>query len=264
MKKIGKIGVISAVCVIGVIVLWTWVFLRVRSWGDTLVESKDEKIDQTVGEEIVKKKQGTKAPDILDISCEKDIDGKPAFSISIDDFIRSYNSYYRLDMQEDYLEPCTEWYCYTQDFGKHKDEVHYEFTADKKIWTLPTITIFTMENEKQIRELTVNFDDHSYSDEMYEKYEEMCFYTLCVFFPNKEKKELVRLYKELNKLAYKHIFQNEQGFDSGNPPTDLFYNASIGIYPYFAYGESVRLCIVPVTQDTVKQYKKRGTKIHKI
>ncbi|MBR1743054.1 MAG: hypothetical protein IJ733_14535 [Lachnospiraceae bacterium] len=50
MKKIGKIGVISATCIIGVIVLWTWVFLWVRSWGDALVESKDEKIDQTVGE----------------------------------------------------------------------------------------------------------------------------------------------------------------------------------------------------------------------
>lgn len=42
-----------------------------------------------------------------------------------------------------------------------------------------------------------------------------------------------------------------------------YYRGEVGVYPYFAYGESVRMCIIPVTKKVINSYKKRGVKIHK-
>lgn len=186
------------------------------------------------------------------------------FYISIEDFISCYNKYYYKDKGTSYLQPYVEWDSSVQEFGKHKGDFCYEFKEDWEIWTLPTITIYTLGNEKSVKELTINFDDHSYSDEMYEKYEELCFYTLKVFFPDLTKEKVTKLYKKINKLAYDNIFPNEKGFHSDNPPSDLYYQNQIGVYPYFAYGESVRLCIIPVTQKVIKGYEKKGTRIHSI
>ena len=185
------------------------------------------------------------------------------FANSLEDFIDCYNDYYYKDNGEKYIKPRSEWYSYIQDFGRYKGDMHYEFTANKKIWTLPTITVYTPQDETVIRELTVDFDDHSYTDKMYKQYEEMCFYTLKVFFPDMDEEELTRLYQNINEKAYGNIFQNEQGFHSDNPPSDLYYRNEVGVYPYFAYGESVRMCIIPVTKKIIKSYKKQGVKIHK-
>ncbi len=185
------------------------------------------------------------------------------FANSLEDFIDCYNDYYYKDKGEVYIQPYSEWYSYVQDFGRYKGDMHCEFTADKKIWTLPTITMYTPQDETIIKELTVDFDDHSYTEKMYKQYEEMCFYTLKVFFPDMDEKEITKLYKKLNKKAYANIFQNEQGFHSDNPPSDLYYRDEVGVYPYFAYGESVRMCIIPVTKKVINSYKKRGVKIHK-
>lgn len=184
------------------------------------------------------------------------------FANTLEDFIDCYNNYYYRDNGGIYIKPYSEWYSYVQDFGRYKGDMHYEFTADKKIWTLPTITVYTPQNETIMKELTVDFDDHSYTDKMYKQYEEMCFYTLRVFFPDMDEKELTMLYKKLNKKAYDNIFQNEQGFHSENPPSDLYYKDGVGIYPYFAYGESVRMCIIPVTKKVIKAYEKKGVKVH--
>ena len=186
------------------------------------------------------------------------------FSLAADDFIDLYNGYYRKDHGDDCIKPLSDWYFYVQHYGRLEGNMHYEFTADKRIWTLPTISIYTPEKEMNIKELTVNFDDHSYTDKMYEQYEEMCFYTLKVFFPHLDKKEITALYKEIIKRAYEKVFQGEEGFQSGNPPSDLYYEGKIGVYPYFAYGESVRICVVPVTKRLINTYKKKGTVIHKI
>ncbi|MCI8408903.1 MAG: hypothetical protein HFJ09_06485 [Lachnospiraceae bacterium] len=69
------------------------------------------------------------------------------FSISIDDFISCYNKYYWNDKGVHYLQPYSEWNSSVQSFGKHKGDIHSEFKTDKKVWTLPTITIYTAEGE---------------------------------------------------------------------------------------------------------------------
>ena len=222
--------------------------------------------DRQQVEETKKTKEPKKSKklEILDIRAVKDKAGDLGFSISIDDFINCYNGYYRRDNGVDYIQPASEWNVYEQDYGKYKGDMHYEFKADKKMWTLPTITVYTPEHEKTIRALTVDFDDHSFTDIMYEQYEELCFYTLKVFFPKLNKQKIIKLYKDINQSAYKNIFQKGQGFHSGTPPHDLYYQNETGVYPYFAYGECVRLCVIPVTPKVIRDYKEKGTLIHQM
>lgn len=229
------------------------------------------KTDMTVNKNI--KKNTSDVPAKLN-EAEKDCttrtngvvekDNELYFTIFLEDFIDCYNEYYCKDNGSNYIQPYSEWYSYIQDFGRYKGDMCYEFTADKKILTLPTITVYTPKNEMIIKEITVNFDDHSYTEKMYRQYEEICFYTLKVFFTDMGKEELTVLYKKLNKKAYENIFQNEQGFHSNNLPSDLYFRNGVGVYPYFAYGESVRMCIIPVNQKVIRSYKKKGVKIHSL
>lgn len=138
--------------------------------------------------------------------------GDLCFANSLEEFIDCYNLCYCEVSSSSYIRSYSEWYFYVQDCGRHKGDMCYEFTADKEVWTLPTIAVYTPENETVIKELTVNFDDHSYTEKMYKQYEEMCFYTLKVFFPDLKEEELTKSCKKLNKRAYGNIFQNDRGF----------------------------------------------------
>ena len=59
--------------------------------------------------------------------------------------------------------------------------------------------MYTIKHTKNIEAITVNFDDHSYTEKMYKKYEKLCFYCLKMLFPNMEKNKITSLYKKLNK-----------------------------------------------------------------
>lgn len=110
----------------------------------------------------------------------------------------------------------------------------------------------------------LNFDDHSYTESMYHLYERTCFYTIKVFFPSFDDAEIVGLYTKLNELAYSNVFPNEQGYNSDSIPCALFYKGGVGLYPYFAIGESVHLCIIPVTDQTIAAFEAKGTAIYEI
>lgn len=92
----------------------------------------------------------------------------------------------------------------------------------------------------------------------------MCFYTLRVLFPDCSSDKITELYMSLNKLAYDNVFPNEKGYNSNSTPCALYYKNGIGLYPYFAIGECVHLCIIPVTQETISDFEARGVKIYEI
>lgn len=99
---------------------------------------------------------------------------------------------------------------------------------------------------------------------MYHLYERTCFYTIKVLFPSFDDAEIVELYTKLNELAYQNVFPNEQGYSSDSIPAALFYKDGIGLYPYFAIGESVHLCVIPVTDQTITAFEAKGTTIYEI
>ena len=223
---------------------------------------------------IEDKRKDTKTSESTALPCEQSYidwnnsvarkNGKLYFAIEIKDFIDAYNYCYYQDYGKKYIQSLVTWYSYKQDFGRLKGDMCYEYTENKKILTLPTVAVYTIKHTKNIEAITVNFDDHSYTEKMYKKYEKLCFYCLKMLFPNMEKNKITSLYKKLNKKAYDHIFQTEKGFHSYNLPSDLYYRDGVGIYPYFAYGESVRMCIIPVDQKLIRSYRKKGVRLHRL
>lgn len=201
-----------------------------------------------------------------DIEIKENRANELVFSVSINDYINAYNSLYREDNGSAYLTPSEEWQCTVYDEAIHSphETLYYYFTEDERAFSLPTISVYVPTNGDYIQEVTVNFDDHSYSPEMYELYETMCFYTLKVFFPELSDERITELYKEANAMGDAQAFENREWYDSGVTPSVLYHRNGIGIYPYFAIGQWQLLCIIPVTEDTIAAFASRGTEIHEI
>ena len=202
----------------------------------------------------------------LDISVIENRENELVFDISVDDFIESYNSLYFRDESREYLLPKSEWRKFTYDDAIHSDHETslLEFTVDERIWSQPTITVYVPTNGDYIQEITVNFDEHGYSESFYAEFEELCFYTLKVFFPDMPDNEIIALYEEANHLGNMNVFLNEDGYKKGCVPCVLYHKDGIGIYPYFAIGEWVHLCIIPVTQELIDDYEQKGVEIREI
>lgn len=202
----------------------------------------------------------------LEISALENRENELVFDISIDDFIESYNSFYAADHNASYLAPKSAWRVLTYDDTVHSNHETslYEFSLDEAVWSQPTITVYVPTNGDCIQEVTINFDEHGYSDTFYEHFEELCFYTLRVFFPNLEEDAIHSLYREANELGNLNVFLNEDGYEKGCVPCVLYHKDGIGVYPYFAIGEWTHLCIVPVTDEMLEEYAAKGTEIHEI
>lgn len=200
----------------------------------------------------------------LDLQIMENRENELVFQTSIDDFIDSYNGYYWKDKEVRYLLPSLEWNAYLYDKAVHSayETCYYIFSKDEEILPFPTITVYAPSNGDFIQEITVNFDDHSYMDSLYDIYEEMCFYTLKVFFPDLPDETLINLYTTLNQLAYENVTTIK--YTSESVPCALYYRGNIGVYPYFALGECVHMCIIPVTQEYLDELQRKGTAIFPI
>ncbi|MCI8285490.1 MAG: hypothetical protein HFE90_09565 [Firmicutes bacterium] len=231
--------------------------------GNGLSDEEKAEIELREKEKFLRQKADMK---ILDIKAEDRSEYGRVFSISINDYIDSYNGYYWNKYQKRYFPPASYWNYASNEStdGLNYEMNYYHFTEDEKIWTLPTISVHTLKNGENIKQIVLDFDDHSYSEEMYAKYEEMCFYALKVFFPDLEDGEIIKLYKDINNLAYENIFPQEKGYNSDAVPCALYHKNGIGVYPYFAVGERVRFCIIPATNEIINEFETAGSKIYDI
>ena len=92
---------------------------------------------------------------------------------------------------------------------------------------------------------------------MYTLYEEMCLYTLKIFFPDLSDERIIELYKEVNAVGYENVFSSDEWYSKDSVPYALYYRGNIAIYPYFAIGSWQNLCIIPVTEDTIKEFEQK-------
>ena len=248
----------------------SWVFYDldgnvIESGTKSKIDEENTDLEQKEKETILGQKSEIKK---FDISVLDNREDELVFNISIDDYIESYNGYYWKDKKSRYLLPSSNdnWRTQILDTSIHSkhETVYYNFTEDEKVWPLPTISVYVPANSDYIQEITLNFDDHSYTEAMYELYEGMCYYTLKVFFPDLSDDKIIQLYTTLNNLAYDNIVPHEQGYSSNSVPCALYHKDGIGLYPYFAVGECVHLCIIPVTEDTIKEFEQKGVIINEI
>ena len=226
-------------------------------WGEEIDEEEMQK------QIILREKAEIRELDAAVMDYQED---ELVFSFSIDDFIDSFNGYYWEDYESRYLLPSSMWISFVYESSIHSKYAsnYYYFTPDETMWSLPTVSVFTPSDESYVQEIMLSFDDHSYTESMYHLYERTCFYTIKVLFPSFDDAEIVELYTKLNELAYQNVFPNEQGYSSDSIPAALFYKDGIGLYPYFAIGESVHLCVIPVTDQTISAFEAKGTTIYEI
>lgn len=136
--------------------------------GSTQRQTLDNETEPTVSQAEI---------DPLDIQAVENRENELVFTFSIDDYIRSYNSYYERGYCRSYLTPASQWQCYTYDSAIHSDHEtkKYYFTEDERVYSLPTITVYVPTNGDYIQEITVNFDEHSYANGgLYHSYHQGC------------------------------------------------------------------------------------------
>ena len=202
----------------------------------------------------------------LDFEVIENRENELVFNRSLDEFVDCYNRLYDADHNAFYLSKPSEWKNFIYDSSVHSDHKTklYEFSIDQELWTFPSITAYIPTNKDCIQEITVNFDDHAYSESFYDAYEELCYYTLKVFFPELSNEELTDLYTELNEIGVQNVFDHDQGYEKGCVPCVLYHKNGIGVYPYLAVGEWRHLCIIPVTEERLHDFAEQGVEIHEI
>ena len=230
------------------------------TWGEEIDEKEMQEIQKKI---ILQEKAEIRELNAAVMDYQGD---ELIFSFSIDDFIDSFNGYYWADYESRYLLPSSMWISFVYESSIHSKYAsnYLYFTPDETVWSFPTVSVFTPSDESYVQEFMLSFDDHSYTESMYHLYERTCFYTIKVLFPSFDDAEIVELYTKLKELAYQNVFPNEQGYSSDSIPAALFYKDGIGLYPYFAIGESVHLCVIPVTDQTITAFEAKGTAIYEI
>ena len=202
----------------------------------------------------------------LDIQVMENRKNELVFTISTSDYVESYNSYYKVDYCRSLLPPVSQWQCFTYDSAIHSEYETkcYSFTEDEHVYSLPTITVYVPTNDDYIQQITVNFDEHSFTQSGFEQYKEMCYYTMKVFFPDLSDARIMDLCAEIVALGNQNVFSSYEWFSKNAVPFALFYREGIGVYPYFAIGDWEHFCIIPVTEETVTEFGEKGVQIHEI
>lgn len=190
------------------------------------------------------------------------------FDFSMNDFIESFNGYYFYRNKKSYIQPASfdNWQKETLSEAIHSphETVLYNYSADRKVWSLPTVSVYVPTNGDFVQEITLDFDWHSYSDNLYDLYNEMCYCTLKIFFPDFSDEQITALYSKVNKSGYDNMFSVDDWYSKDSIPAAFFYKDGIGVYSHFAEGSYQRLCIIPVTENTVNEFKQKGSEIIEI
>lgn len=214
-------------------------------------------------EEAEKEEETLQKEETLSRTVQENREGELVFSFSLREYMNHYNQMYQEEYGEEYLGSLSDWYVVTLPKGIHADQktLRYDFISNEEIWSMPTISVYVPVNSDTVQEITVNFDDHSYTDEVYAQYETMCFYALQILFPDMEKEDIVALYKNIIRLAHENVVPNEEGYGNGAIPCVIYEKDGVGIYPYFAIGESLHLCIIPVTEESLIEWQEKGVEV---
>lgn len=174
------------------------------------------------------------------------INGRSAFAARLDDFADCFNRLYG----EDYLPHSSGWTRVTIDECAHFADIRgierYMYCEDKEVWTLPTLTVYATPDSGNILEVTVDYDDHGSSDGMAELYERLSECALRCFLPDADNNTIDTLFLD-SFVATDEVVCSTLFLDSTGSPL-IYEHGTVGVYPYFAYGECIHICIVPRDQ----------------
>lgn len=192
--------------------------------------------------------------------------GGMVFSASISDFIWSFNSIYMQVYGEDYLTSLSNWmHLHDKSPCFEYNCIHYTFSADKQIASMPTITIYTPENGNGIYEIKLTFDDHGYQESLYKEFENICFFTLKTVIPELSNADISDLYEKLYYQAKENFWGDYYPYGGAERPSlNIIYQYStVGFYGYYGAG-TANICIIPLTQGNIVQFKQEDVEVIEI
>ena len=190
----------------------------------------------------------------------------PVFSVTIDDFIRCFNSLYEQKHRTAFFPQSGQWEISSRNRGIHTDYpvMAFRFSEDPQVFSLPTVTVYTPQEEHFIQEITVNFDEHSYTEVGYQRYRLLCCLTTRVFFPEMSEEEAADFCDRIILLGNQNIFASDAWFGEEAIPSVLFYQDGVGLYPYDAIGDWRHFCVIPVTEERLREFEEKGAVLYEM
>ena len=230
-----------------------------RNYEDDLIDAEPTPFEPSSPPDI--------RPEMKDISfaATYNRENELVFSVSVDDFISNYNALYYEDFGKNCLTPISEWVNFLYDSTPHSpyETTYYRFQQTPGIWAEPTISLYIPTNTDAIQEITLDFDDHRFTEWGYQEFTEECMYVLRLLFPALDENEIAALFNEFVSMAYSEkCFIREEEFEDVEPRV-LYYKDDIGIYPYYALG-MVHICIIPISQEYLDELFNQDIEVYEL
>lgn len=193
-------------------------------------------------------------PAMLTMTVSERENGEAVFTVSVDDFFKSFNYIYEERNGHSFLNPLdtqkrfdgkTPFYEYPSSY--------YHFSSDPKQLSIPMISIFVPETGEGIYEFKLTFDDHGYREAMYQEYVEVCFCALSTILPELSENEIITLYYDLYEQTAKNFWGNYYSDSAEERPViEVMYRSeNIGFYGYYGAG-TANICIVPLNENAIE------------
>ena len=237
------------ICLLGMLVTCSWLWLRSQQVTSEPVEAvhfeESEPLDGAV--------QLVHGDD-------------PAFSASIEDFIRCFNGVFGQGTGDGYFPEVSRWSCHRLTKGIHSPYParQFQFAEDASVYSLPTVTVYTPIESHCMQEITINFDEHSYTETGFQRFRQLCVCAVRTFIPTMQEDGAQELCDEILNLGSRNVFDSSAWFGNGAIPSVIYYRDGIGIYPYDAIGDWRRFCIIPVTQERLEEFEQKGTVLYEM
>lgn len=197
----------------------------------------------------------------LTIAAVENREGEPVFNLSLEAFIRGCNACYG----GDFLPPRDFWRQETYPCSPYSDRETrcFCFVEDENLYSLPMMVVY-LPAEGDIQAVTVNYDQHSYTELGFRLYRQMCACTLKVFFPDLSEAAVTELLERVMDEGNQNTFSSEEWFGRETLPRGVYCGSGIGVYPYFAVGDWDRICIIPLTEARITQWKQKGVEFYEM
>lgn len=187
------------------------------------------------------------------------------FTITADDFITSYNYLYFADHGTEFILPLKEWVCFAYEhspFSSYQTRC-FRFQSDLRWLSEPTISLYIPADSDYVQNITFNYRMHDYTDRGYELFLQECTYAFHVMLPECKDSEITDLFMRLRERADEpYAYTND--FNYRNVPFPfLFYKNNIGLFSCFV-GQTIHICVVPVTQKLLDDLSANNVEIIEI
>ena len=198
-------------------------------------------------------------------SVPQDESADAVFSVAVTDFISGFNAVYRADHDEDYLLPLTDdhWVRLPEPslcFGY--DAVCFQFSADRKVWPMPRVSVYASEDGSEIYELRMTFDHHGSQQTLFDQFRALCLCAEKLMIPNLNESESADLFDTLYAQSEDNFFGDHYHYGDPERPTldAVIRNGNVGFYCFYGSG-NVEICIIPLSPSALKTLQDMGTVI---